>query len=84
MLDLLDPFVEANRLAGFTCFFTHSDTKEVRFREVMRPLVALDLFVEGTNTGVKRVVTANQRTRTAGPSWCPSGNSPLESRSLGV
>ena len=61
MLDLLDIFVEADRLTGFTRFFTHSGTKEVRSRETLRPLLLLDLFAEGTNTGIKRVATANQR-----------------------
>lgn len=60
MLDLLDVFVEAERLVGFTHFFTHSGTKEVRSREALRPLLLLDLFAEGTNTGIKRVATANQ------------------------
>ena len=55
MLDLLDIFVEADRLTGFTRFFTHSGTKEVRSREALRPLLLLDLFAEGTNTGIKRV-----------------------------
>ena len=27
----------------------------------LRPLLLLDLFAEGTNTGIKRVATANQR-----------------------
>jgi hypothetical protein len=61
MLDLLDIFVEADRLTGFTRFFTHSGTKEVRARDTLRPLLLLDLFAEGTNTGIKRVATANQR-----------------------
>src|SRR5262249_41629609 len=56
MLDLLDVFVEAERLVGCT----HSGTKEVRSREALRPLLLLDLFAEGTNTGIKRVATANQ------------------------
>ena len=60
MLDLLDVFVEAERLVGFTHYFTHSGTKEVRSREALRPLLLLDLFAEGTNTGIKRVATANQ------------------------
>src|SRR6266705_2009037 len=60
MLDLLDVFVEADRLVGFTHSFTHSGTKEVRSREALRPLLLLDLFAEGTNTGIKRVATANQ------------------------
>ena len=60
VLDLLDIFVEADRLTGFTRFFTHSGTKEVRSREALRPLLLLDLFAEGTNTGIKRVATANQ------------------------
>jgi TnpA family transposase len=61
LLDLLDIFVEADRLTGFTQFFTHSGTKEVRSREALRPLLLLDLFAEGTNTGIKRVAKANQR-----------------------
>src|SRR5262249_18636664 len=61
MLDLLDIFVEADRLVPFTPFFTHSGTKEVRSREVLRPLLLLDLFAEGTNTGIRRVAKANQQ-----------------------
>ena len=61
MLDLLDVFVEADRLVDFTRFFTHSGTKEVRSREALRPLLILDLFAEGTNTGIKRVANANDR-----------------------
>jgi Tn3 transposase DDE domain len=61
MLDLLDVFVEANRLTSFTRFFTHSGTKEVRSREILRPLILLGLFAEGTNTGIKRVAKANAR-----------------------
>ena len=61
MLDLLDIFVEADRLVDFTRFFTHSGTKEVRSREALRPLLLLDLFAEGTNTGIQRVAKANQR-----------------------
>jgi len=61
MLDLLDVFVEADRLVDFTRFFTHSGTKEVRSRETLRPLLILDLFAEGTNTGIKRVANANDR-----------------------
>jgi TnpA family transposase len=60
MLDLLDIVVEADRLTGFTQFFSHSGTKEVRSREALRPLLLLDLFAEGTNTGIKRVANANQ------------------------
>ncbi len=60
MLGLLDIFAEADRLTGFTQFFTHSGTKEVRSREALRPLLLLDLFAEGTNTGIKRVANANQ------------------------
>jgi TnpA family transposase len=33
----------------------------VRSRDALRPLLLLDLFAEGTNTGIKRVATANQR-----------------------
>ena len=61
MLDLLDVFVEADRLARFTKYFTHSGTKEVRSREALRPLIILDLFAEGTNTGVRRVACANHQ-----------------------
>ena len=61
LLDLLDIFVEADRLTGFTRFFTHSGTKEVRSREALRPLLLLDLFAEGTNTGIKRVAKANRQ-----------------------
>ena len=61
MLDLLDIILEADRLVDFTRFFTHSGTKEVRSREALRPLLLLDLFAEGTNTGIKRVANANQR-----------------------
>jgi TnpA family transposase len=61
MLDLLDILAEADRLIEFTRFFTHSGTKEVRSREALRPLLLLDLFAEGTNTGIKRVAIANQR-----------------------
>jgi TnpA family transposase len=59
ILNLLDIVAEADRLVGFTHFFTHSGTKEVRARETLRPLLLLDLFAEGTNTGIKRVATAN-------------------------
>jgi len=61
MLDLLDVFVEADRLVDFTRFFTHSGTKEVRSREALRPLLILDLFAEGTNMGIRRVANANDR-----------------------
>ena len=61
ILDLLDVFVEADRLVDFTRFFTHSGTKEVRSREALRPLLILDLFAEGTNTGIRRVANANDR-----------------------
>jgi hypothetical protein len=61
LLDLLDVFVEADRLTGFTRFFTHSGTKEVRSREALRPLLLLGLFAEGTNTGIKRVAKANHQ-----------------------
>ena len=60
MLDLLEVFVEAERWGGFTHYCTHSGTKEVRSREALRPLLLLALFAEGTNTGIKRVATANQ------------------------
>ena len=40
---------------------THSGTKEVRSREALRPLLLLDLFAEGTNTGIKRVAKANRQ-----------------------
>jgi TnpA family transposase len=61
MLDLLDVFVEADRLVDFTRFFTHSGTKEVRSREVLRPLILLDIFAEGTNMGIKRIANTNPR-----------------------
>jgi Tn3 transposase DDE domain-containing protein/uncharacterized protein DUF4158 len=61
MVDLLDIFVEADRLTGFTQFFPHSGTKEVRSRDALRPLLLLDVFAEGPNTGITRVATANQR-----------------------
>jgi hypothetical protein len=53
MLDLLDVFVEADRMVDFTRFFAHSGTKEMRSRDALRPLLILDLFAEGTNTGIK-------------------------------
>ncbi len=59
MLDLLDVFVEADRLVDFTRFFTHSGTKEMRSRDALRPLLLLDLFGEATNMGIKRVANAN-------------------------
>lgn len=61
MLDLLDVFVEADRLVDFTRFFTHMGTKEIRSREALRPLILLNLFGEGTNMGIKRVANANQK-----------------------
>jgi len=61
ILDLLDVFVEADRIVEFTRFFTHSGTREVRSREDLRPLLILDLFAEGTNTGIRRVANANDR-----------------------
>src|SRR5439155_19576165 len=61
MLELLDIFVEADRLVDFTRFFTHSGTKEIRSRENLRPLLILDLFGEGTNMGIKRVANSNGR-----------------------
>jgi len=61
ILDLLDVFVEADRIVEFTRFFTHSGTREVRSREDLRPLLILDLFAEGTNTGIRRVANANNR-----------------------
>jgi Tn3 transposase DDE domain/Domain of unknown function (DUF4158) len=61
MLELLDIFVEADRLVDFTRFFTHSGTKEIRSRENLRPLLILDLFGEGTNMGIKRVASSNSR-----------------------
>jgi hypothetical protein len=61
LLDLLDIFVEAERLTGFTRFFTHSGTKEVRSREALQPLLLLDLFAEGTNTRIKQVAKANHQ-----------------------
>lgn len=59
MLDLLDVFVEADRLVDFTRFFTHSGTKEMRSRDALRPLLLLDVFGEATNMGIKRVANAN-------------------------
>src|SRR5260221_6136585 len=61
MLDLLDVFVEADRLVDFTRFFTHLGTREVRSREALRPLLILDLFGEATNMGIKQVANANDR-----------------------
>jgi TnpA family transposase len=61
MLDLLDVFVEADKLVDFTRFFTHSGTKEVRSREALRPLILLDAFAEGTNMGIKRIANTNSR-----------------------
>jgi TnpA family transposase len=61
MLDLLDIFVEADRLVDFARFFTHSGTKEVRSREQLRPLLLLDLFAEGTNVGIRRISKANRQ-----------------------
>ena len=37
ILDLLDVFVEADRIVEFTRFFTHSGTKEVRSRRNFGP-----------------------------------------------
>ncbi|MGH9454560.1 MAG: Tn3 family transposase, partial [Terriglobia bacterium] len=59
MLELLDVFAEADRLADFTRFFIHSGTKQMRSREKLRPLLLLGLFAEGTNLGIKRVVNAS-------------------------
>ncbi len=59
MLDLLDIFAEADKLVGFTKFFTHSGTKEVRSRDILRPLILLDIFAEGTNMGIKRMANTN-------------------------
>jgi Tn3 transposase DDE domain len=61
LLDLLDIFVEGDRLTRFSRFFTYSGTKEVRSREALRPLLLLDLFAEGMNTGIKRVAKANHQ-----------------------
>jgi hypothetical protein len=61
MLELLDIFVEADRLVDFTRFFTHSGTKQVRSRDALRPLLILDLFAEGTNMGIKRMANSNDR-----------------------
>jgi hypothetical protein len=61
MLSLLDVFVEVDRIVELTRFFTHSGTKEVRSREELRPLLMLDLFAEGTNTGIRRVANANNQ-----------------------
>src|SRR6266850_2476741 len=59
----IDPLRErlTTALTGFTRFFTHSGTKEVRSREALRPLLLLDLFAEGTNTGITRVAKANHQ-----------------------
>ena len=59
VLDLLDVFLEADNLADFTRYFRHSGTKQVRSREQLRPLILLDLFAEGANTGIKRIAQAN-------------------------
>jgi TnpA family transposase len=59
ILDLLDVFVEADNLADFTSSFRHSGTKQIRSQEQLRPLILLNLFAEGTNTGVKRIARAN-------------------------
>lgn len=61
MIDLLEVFAEADRLVDFTKFFTHSGTKEIRSRDLLRPLIILALFGEGTNLGVKRVARANEK-----------------------
>ena len=61
MLELLDIFVEADRLVDFTRFFTHSGTKQVRSRDALRPVLILDLFAEGTNMGIKRMANSNDR-----------------------
>ena len=61
MLDLLDLFVEADKLVDFTRFFTHTGTKEVRSREALRPLILMALFGEGTNMGIRRIANANQQ-----------------------
>jgi hypothetical protein len=61
MLDLLDVFVEADKLVDFTRFFTHSGTKEIRSRAVLRPLILLDTFAQGTNMGIKRMANANTK-----------------------
>jgi Tn3 transposase DDE domain len=61
ILDLLDVFVEVDRIVDLTRFFTHSGTKEVRSRDELRPLLMLDLFAEGTNTGIRRVANANNQ-----------------------
>ena len=53
--------MEADRLTGFTQLFTHSGTMEVRSREALRPLPLLDLFAEGTNTGITRAAKANRQ-----------------------
>jgi TnpA family transposase len=55
------PRGEADRLAHFTRFFTHSGTKEIRSREALRPLLLLALFAAGTNIGIKRVAKANHQ-----------------------
>ena len=59
ILDLLDVFVEADNLADFTSSFQHSGTKQVRSHSQLQPLILLNLFAEGTNTGIKRMAQAN-------------------------
>lgn len=61
MLDLLDVFVEADRFVDFTRFFTHSGTKEIRSRDILRPLILLDIFAEGINMGIMRMANTNPR-----------------------
>jgi Tn3 transposase DDE domain len=61
ILDLLDVFVEVDRIVDLTRFFTHSGTKEVRSRDELRPLLMLDLFAKGTNTGIRRAANANNQ-----------------------
>jgi len=55
----------ADRIVGFTRFFTHSGTKEVRPRDELRPVLILDLFAEGINPGIRRVANADDLHRAA-------------------
>jgi hypothetical protein len=45
----------------FLLNFSSYDFVGTNQREALRPLLLLDLFAEGTNTGIKRVAKANQR-----------------------
>lgn len=61
MLELLEVFAETDGLTDFTRFFQHFETKHVRIRVHLQPLLLLALFAEGTNLGLKRVVNAGRR-----------------------